>query len=329
MTRPISPIIEAVSLSMPAVLGSVNVYLIRDKDSVSLVDTGLKDRSSQQELEKALTDRGLRFSDIESVFLTHHHADHAGLAHFLQQQGAKIYMSAIDASLLVNFYRPPENDVERAMLSFDFGLTEEFLNSVLSAFSFIRKLGEEFEPDIIVGDGDTISLGNTAFEVIACPGHTPGHLCLVSRELQVAFTGDCVISPKTTHISASPSQQEQDPYFDYILSLERLLPFVDVIPLSGHGAHLKPLNISALKIKMHLEAELSSLRERLTEIPASPFTLSQTVNDMRPRVFPKWLAVSQTAAYLNHLVRQGNALCEETREGRLYRRAASHIRESQ
>ncbi len=308
---------------MPAVLGSVNVYLIRTKDGVSLVDTGLLDKTGQGELRHALSDRNLKFSDIETVFLTHYHPDHAGLARFLQQHGAKIYISKIDASALFEFYRRPEKDAERSMFYKKCGLPEEFSNSSLSAFSFMRKLGEDFEPDGFPKDGETIVLSGIPFEVLACPGHTPGHLCLLSRDLRIAFTGDTVISPKTTHISATETEHGEDPYFDFVGSLSRLESLGAITPLSGHGSHQKNLGISAHKIKSYLMAELTSLFERLTDTPMSAFALSQTVKEMRPRVFPQWLAVSQTAAYLNHLVLRGDASCDDSSGVRLFRRKTS------
>jgi glyoxylase-like metal-dependent hydrolase (beta-lactamase superfamily II) len=47
-----------------------------------------------------------------------------------------------------------------------------------------------FTPDRWLGDGDTVQLGETQFEVIHCPGHTPGHVVFFHREAQFAQVGD-------------------------------------------------------------------------------------------------------------------------------------------
>ncbi len=43
-------------------------------------------------------------------------------------------------------------------------------------------------PDIVVKDGDTLTLGDTSFRIIYTPGHAPGSICLYGDNL--LFTGD-------------------------------------------------------------------------------------------------------------------------------------------
>ena len=312
--------IEPIVLPMPALLGTVNAHLIRGPEGIALVDCGLNDASSLKDLRIALEKRGLTFEDIDTVFLTHHHVDHAGAARFLQERGAQILMSSKDAALATDFYHRPELDEPRVMFSGRHGLPQEFTKSIQSIFSFLRHQGTFVKPDAIVSGGDTISLGGVPFETIATPGHTSGHLCLIQRDLGIAFTGDCVISPRATHVSASTEDPPTDAFQEFIDSLELLSTLTGVTPLSGHGAHIKALDVSAPRIIAHLENELTSLESRLSDEPKSAFSLSRTVQKMRPRVFPQWLAVSQTVTYLLHLTLVGRAQCEETEAGFLYRR---------
>lgn len=51
---------------------------------------------------------------------------------------------------------------------------------------------ESFVPDQWLEDGDRVSLGELEFEVIHCPGHTPGHVVLFCREYQWAQVGDVI-----------------------------------------------------------------------------------------------------------------------------------------
>jgi hydroxyacylglutathione hydrolase len=48
--------------------------------------------------------------------------------------------------------------------------------------------------DQAVGDGDVIRLGETAFEVIACGGHTLGHIAYFAAADHVAFVGDTLFA---------------------------------------------------------------------------------------------------------------------------------------
>jgi len=47
-----------------------------------------------------------------------------------------------------------------------------------------------FTPDRWLQDGDVVTLGETEFEVIHCPGHTPGHVIFFHREARFAQVGD-------------------------------------------------------------------------------------------------------------------------------------------
>ena len=45
-------------------------------------------------------------------------------------------------------------------------------------------------PDVLVREGDAVSLGDVAFRVLHTPGHTPGHVTYVCGDL--AFVGDLI-----------------------------------------------------------------------------------------------------------------------------------------
>lgn len=47
-----------------------------------------------------------------------------------------------------------------------------------------------FTPDRWLYDGDTVTVGETQFEVLHCPGHTPGHVVFFHREARFAQVGD-------------------------------------------------------------------------------------------------------------------------------------------
>jgi glyoxylase-like metal-dependent hydrolase (beta-lactamase superfamily II) len=47
-----------------------------------------------------------------------------------------------------------------------------------------------FTPDRWLGDGDVVTLGETEFEVLHCPGHTPGHIVFFHRQARFAQVGD-------------------------------------------------------------------------------------------------------------------------------------------
>ncbi|HTJ90361.1 MAG TPA: MBL fold metallo-hydrolase [Acidocella sp.] len=102
---------------------------------------------------------------VKDIFLTHGHLDHAGGAEELKTK------------LGVKITGPGEAD-------------NFLLRSIkIQADSFGFK-AEDCVPDVWLKEGDVITIGGVPFEVLHCPGHTPGHLVFVSRALNFGIFGD-------------------------------------------------------------------------------------------------------------------------------------------
>jgi len=101
--------------------------------------------------------------DVEYIIATHGHPDHVcGNGPIQEATGARIIMHKDDAEF---FARPEIKDY----------------------FSMLG-LAESPPPDIIVEDGDTITIGEEQLQVLHTPGHTPGGICLYNSP--DCFTGD-------------------------------------------------------------------------------------------------------------------------------------------
>src|SRR3954462_8363336 len=91
---------------------SVNVYLVEDGDSVTLVDCGMWHPGEPDDglatLRHALNTRGYVLEDISRIFVTHAHIDHYGLAgRLLELTGAELLMHAM-TDLDCEKYRHPD-----------------------------------------------------------------------------------------------------------------------------------------------------------------------------------------------------------------------------
>ncbi len=53
---------------------------------------------------------------------------------------------------------------------------------------------EAFVPDRWLDHGDVLRLGYEQFQVLHCPGHTPGHVVLYHHEQQLAWVGDVLFA---------------------------------------------------------------------------------------------------------------------------------------
>lgn len=136
-----------------------NLYFVgTEPASVHLVDTGngiiVFDTGYMQSLYIVVHNihlLGFNPKNIKYIVLTHGHIDHMGGARALKElSGAKIFLGKADRD-----YANGKLD-----LSYAKELNMEF--------------NETFEPDVLLNDGDRISLGNTQITAVATPGHTPG-----------------------------------------------------------------------------------------------------------------------------------------------------------
>jgi hydroxyacylglutathione hydrolase len=81
-------------------------------------------------------------------------------------------------------------------------------------------------------DGETYRVGELAFKVIHCPGHTPGHVVLFEEKERKIFVGDCLFAGSIgrTDLPGGSSEKLMDSLMNKIVPLGD-----DVEVYSGHG----------------------------------------------------------------------------------------------
>ena len=143
--------------------GFVNAYLVREDDGLTLVDTMLP-RSAKAVL-RAADELG---APIVRIALTHAHGDHIGSLDDLAAAlpGVEVLISARDARLL------------HKDMSLDPGEPQSKLSGSYP--------GAQTQPTRTLAAGDTVG----SLEVVAAPGHTPGHLAFFDRRDRTLLCGD-------------------------------------------------------------------------------------------------------------------------------------------
>lgn len=134
------------------------VWCVKTKKAALIDPGGEVDR-----LMAALKEHGLT---LEKIWITHGHLDHAGGT------------AALKALTGVPIEGPHADD------AFWIDQIEE------SGAKYGMTDARSFTPDRWLQDGDTVTLGETEFEVYHCPGHTPGHVVFFHRESKFAQVGD-------------------------------------------------------------------------------------------------------------------------------------------
>src|SRR5260370_7194716 len=97
-------------LPMPFELKHVNVYLLRDGDHFTLIDTGLQTDESRQVLNQKLAAQKVAVDRIDRILITHIHPDHFGLAGELRERsGAELVIHRLEVALIEPRHARPED----------------------------------------------------------------------------------------------------------------------------------------------------------------------------------------------------------------------------
>ncbi|TKI07505.1 MBL fold metallo-hydrolase [Martelella alba] len=160
------------------------------------------------EAQKLIQDIAARQVDIKQILLTHGHLDHVGAA------------AELAAHYGVPIVGPQRED--------------RFLLDALPEQSRMFGLDDcqPFEPDRWLEEGDTVTVGESHFEVLHCPGHTPGHVVFYHREAKLILMGDVLFRG-----GVGRSDFPRGSHQALIQSIRtKLLPLGDEIAfIPGHG----------------------------------------------------------------------------------------------
>ncbi len=143
----------------------------------------------------------------EKILLTHGHLDHAGAA------------TELSDLLKIKIIGPHKDD--------DF-----LLNSLTDHGKMFGMDAKNCTPDQWLNDGDVVSVGNCKFNVLHCPGHTPGHIVFFNEDSKLAIVGDVIFKG-----SIGRTDFPKGNFNDLISSItNKLWPLGnDIEFISGHG----------------------------------------------------------------------------------------------
>lgn len=107
---------------------------------------------------------------VEQIWLTHGHIDHVGGAAELRDR------------LNIPIVGPH--------------VADKFLldHVVESGASFGMTGVQNFAPDRWLNEGDKVALGEMTFEILHCPGHSPGSVVFFNRDMRFAHVGDVLFN---------------------------------------------------------------------------------------------------------------------------------------
>jgi glyoxylase-like metal-dependent hydrolase (beta-lactamase superfamily II) len=265
-----SPLIQRVVADNPGPFtgAGTGTYIVGGSEpgaSVAVIDPGPADDAHLAALLDAVDGRA-----VTHILVTHTHRDHAPLArHLAAATGATIFAA-----------RPPARTQHLS------GGSDEDDDS-------------DFQPDIVLNDGEIIVGDGWTIEAVFTPGHASNHVAFALREENALFSGDHVMGWSTTVVAPPDGSMR-----DYMASLDKVIArnFDTIWPT--HGPPIR-------NVQPFLEAYRAHRLEReaqiIGQLRAGDRTITQMVGVLYAAVDRKlWPAASLSMlAHLTKLVEEG------------------------
>jgi glyoxylase-like metal-dependent hydrolase (beta-lactamase superfamily II) len=320
-TITVAPGIEWVRMPLPFSLKFINLWLIDDGDSWTIVDTGLPLPETKSAWRQLLDARVTVHKPLKRVIITHMHPDHVGSAGWLcHKYGSELWMSRLEyitCRMLVadTGRQAPPVAVEFYRQS---GWGEAALENYKSRFGGFGR-GVSLMPDAYhrLSDGDEFQMGGATWQVIMGAGHSPEHACLYCPGRNILISGDQILPRISSNVSVHPTEPDSDPLAEWLDSCRKLLKALpeDCLVLPAHnepftGAHKRLQHL----IDGH-ETALTRLRKRLEKGPANVLETFVSVFGRAIEGDELSMATGEALAHLNYLKHRGELAISRAESG--------------
>ena len=302
----VAPGVHWARFGLPFRLNHINVWLIEERDGLTIVDAGVADDRTKAQWETIAGNLGSS-RRAERVVATHHHPDHCGLAGWVSRRfGAPVAMSRTEW-MLGQYYlqdgTPALRDVNKRFYR-RAGYPAGFFDGQDVLFTSItQEFPSEYQK---LAAGATTAPGGD-WAVMTFGGHAPEHVCLYSAARKVLIAGDQVLPVISPIVGVVPHEPDDSPLDDFLQSLEALrqLP-PDTLVLPSHGQPYLALHARLDALLAHHDRRLAELLDAL----ASPSDAAALTTKLFPDVgpgFDRIFALSETLAHARCLEGRGQA----------------------
>ncbi len=201
------------------------VYLITEGEGLTLIDASVSFAAGT--ILRQITKLGFAPSDVRRILITHAHPDHVGaLAALVDATGAEVWSSRLERPVIegaIPVPMPPLDD--------------------LRGVARLMRPGQTFFPRVAVArelhDGEMLPEVFGGLQVIATPGHAPGHLAFWHAEQRVIIMGDVIMNfPPRMRLPFAAFTYDMA---ENIRSLGRVVRLAPQIACFGHG---KPITVN-------------------------------------------------------------------------------------
>ena len=315
-TLEVAPGLMWLRMPLPFALDHINLWLLREGERLTLVDTGYGDAPTRGwwDVHLARARRGL-----DRIVVTHYHPDHLGNAAWLADRYRLTpAMTAAEFLTAHAFHAQAAGHtvVEQTALFRAHSVSDDHLDTLVARGNRYRhgvpELPATYERLL---PGATVRLAGSDWRVIGGYGHSPEHAALHSADRRVLISGDMLLPRISTNVSVWASEPYADPVGRFLASIASFeaLP-ADTLVLPSHGLPFRGIAARVAALREHHAARLAELVDAVTlagEVSAADLipVLFRRELDVQQRFF----ATGESIAHLNHLAGQGR-LVRRTRD---------------
>ncbi|WP_249383945.1 MBL fold metallo-hydrolase [Chitinivorax sp. B] len=292
-------------MPLPLALNHINLWLLRDGDGWTIVDTGFGNAATQAHWQQ-IFDQHLAGMPVNRILVTHNHPDHIGNAAWLAERWqAPVWMSEgefLSAHLvwrdlagyshaeLVDFYR--SHGVAGSLLEMLAARGTRYQVGVPALPAQFRR----------ILPGDVIRIDEQDWHVIPGYGHSPEHVALYCPALQVLIAGDMLLPTISTNVAVWAGEPDGDPVAMFLASLQRFLPLpADTLVLPSHGKPFQGVHARVSALQMHhadrLAALLAFCNQPRHAVDCLPILFQRVLDG-----YELFFALGEAVAHLNHLM---------------------------
>lgn len=308
--REVAPGVHWLRMPLPFRLDHINLWLLEDGESWTLVDSGFADDATRGLWARILSGPAAG-RPIARLICTHFHPDHFGLAGWFQAAyGARLQMT--QGEFLTGQFLGTCPDDRYAE-----GLSEHFRRHGLEAAraerlaakgnAYAKRIGPLPQSYDRLRDGQDVTIGGRSWRIVVGEGHAPEHATLSCAELGVLIAGDQILPQITPNVSTQWYEPGANPLGLYLDSLERFrgLPD-DTLVLPSHRLPFRGLQARLDSLAHHHDRRLDDAEQACRAGGA------HSAADLLPVLFKIELddhhlsfAMGEAIAHLDHLVGLG------------------------
>lgn len=287
----------------------VNIWLLRDGDGWTVVDTGIFSPAAVDVWETLLSGP-LAGRPLRRLICTHMHPDHVGMAGWVvQRTGCDFWMTRLEYLSARSVTSDPGENFPGALsryyrsAGFEDGLGQRVHANFQAFRDHFHPLPGSFRRIV---DGESIRIGDYLWRVVVGSGHSPEHACLVCDESSLMISGDQVLEKISSNVSVMPVEPLANPLREWMDSLRRLRAGLgdELLVLPSHDLPFRGLHRRLEALLAHHESRLQRLTSRLAE-PARAVDLMEFFFQRRLSESMMHLAVGELGAHLNYLEATG------------------------